>query len=497
MSGAGGGPCAQPARADVPRMIEDPAGRGVKLYAGPNSGAEPEVLDRLMAVSRLPWVAEPVVALPDLHWKDRLETPSSTAIATHSDIVLSFSSPSQNCGMNLLATPLMEADLTSAFLDRLMDHLREEIPRRRRKPALSRSEVIDFCRKGAPAAARRFGLDPGMCAAIEHGGNALAGEEPSSVELAAAVDERSLEMGRFSFAYIGGGNHFLELQVVSEVIDKGLCRALGLEPGRVVAMFHTGSERLGHDLGRLYAWRRKTDPKRRRKLFWRKVSLHMMRDVRGLGDLRRRWDYHFRKQDYVAVPAESREGKKLILSLKVAANYGYANRTAVTALIQAALRRATGSRDLSLGILADLSHNTIQQERIDGKDLWVHRHNAARAVGPSAMPADHPYREIGQPIMVPGTNRTSSFVVVGRNGAAASLYSVDHGAGRTVERFEAAGLLSPRPGSVTRKYSYDSPSPEILPHLSDEAIEEVMSVAGAAGIARAAARLRPVAVLKA
>jgi len=481
----------------VPHHVETKHGRGVRVFAGPHSGPEPSVLQRLMWVSSLPWVAEPVVALPDLHWKDRLETPSSTAVATRSDIVLSFSSPSQNCGMNLLTTPIDASDVTDAFLDRLMGGLRDTVPRRRRNAAVTRDEVIAFCIGGAPAAAPRYDVDPSLCRVMEAGGNMLAGHEPSREQFHAAVDNRSVDMGRYSFAYIGGGNHFLELQVVSEVIDPAACRVMGLSEGQLVVMFHTGSERLGHDLGRLYSWRRKTDPRRRRKLFWRKVGLHLMRDVRSLADVKRRWAYHFRRQDYVAVPGDSREGERLRLTLDVAANYGYANRVAVTGLIQHAFRRATGEQKLALGIVADLSHNTIHRERIGGRDLWVHRHNAARTVGPSGLPEDHPYRAIGQPVMIPGTNRTSSFVVVGSDGAVASLNSVDHGAGRTVDRFEAAGLLSPRPERHTRRYTYKTPSPEILPHLSDEGIEEVISVASAADVAHPAARLRPVAVLKA
>ncbi len=479
------------------RLVEDPLGRGVRVYSGARTSPDPEALQQLLTVSRLPWVAEPVIALPDLHWKKRLEIPSSTAVATHSDIVLSFSSPSQNCGMNLLSTPLRKEDLSDRLLDSLMDRLREEIPRSRRRPTLDREEVIAYCRGGAPAVARRYDLNPVLCRTMEAGGNVLAREEPTLEELDSSMDRKSLEAGRYSFAFIGGGNHFLELQVVEDLLDVRCCRAMGLEKGQVVAMFHTGSERLGHDLGRLYSWRRKTDPRRRRKLFRRKVALHLMRNVRSLSDLHARWRYHFRRQDYVGVPAGSPDGQRLLLTLKVAANYGYANRMAVTALIQRAFRLATGSRSLDLGLVADLSHNTIREEKVGGRLLWIHRHNAARVIGPSGLPEDHPYREVGQPVMVPGTNRTSSYVLAGRDGAEGSLYSVDHGAGRTVERFEEAGLLRPMSGMATRKYTYQSSVPETLPHLSDEAIEEVMSVAEAAGLARRAARLRPVAVLKA
>src|SRR5207247_2217715 len=124
----------------------------------------------------------------------------------------------------------------------------------------------------------------------------------------------------------------------------------------LIVMFHTGSERLGHDLGRLYSWRRKTDPKRRRNLFLRKVALHLLKDVRGPADLRRRWGYHFKRQDFVAIPVDSPEGARLRLTLKVAANYGYANRAAVAGQIQRALRRVTGEPSLAVTLLADLSH---------------------------------------------------------------------------------------------------------------------------------------------
>src|SRR5262249_29714488 len=161
-----------------------------------------------------------------------------------------------------------------------------------------------------------------------------------------------------------------------EILEPRACEAMGLSAGQVVAMFHTGSERLGHDLGRLYSWRRKTEPSRRRKLFWGKGRLHTMKDLRGVGGIRKRWGYHFARRDHIAVPADSRDGRRLRLSLRVAANYGYANRIAVTGLIQEALRRTFG-RETSLSLVADLSHNTILRERIGGKDLWVHRHNAA------------------------------------------------------------------------------------------------------------------------
>ena len=127
----------------------------------------------------------------------------------------------------------------------------------------------------------------------------------------------------------------------------------------------------------------------------------------------------------------------------------------------------------------------------------MHRHNAVRAPGPRALGDDHPYKSIGQPAMIPGTNRTSSFMVVGRDNTGSSLYAVDHGAGQTVRRFTRAGHLSSRQDHVTRKYTYRAVNPEILEHLADDAVEEVIATVSQGGLAAPVARMRPVAVLKA
>jgi len=467
------------------------------LFSGEKAHCEVAAVERLHAVARLPYVERPVVALADLHWKERLETPSSTATATRSDIVLSLSSPSQNCGMTLLRTPLgvEEAD-NELFLKKLMDSLRAEIPRSRSEPILTREEALRMFMGGAPEAALQYGLDPEIIAGVEEGGSLFSPGEADREPVLDALDDECLERGRSSFAFIGGGNHFLEVQAVEELIDAPACEALGLRAGQIVVMYHTGSERLGHDLGRLYAVRMKTSRSRRRKYFFRKIPLHLLRGVRGPGQMARRWKYHFSGDPYVPVPADSPDGRRLQISLKGAGNYGYANRVAVLDLILRAVRRATGRRESGFRVISDLSHNVIARERIAGEELWVHRHNSVRLRPPSDWPQGSLYRSIGQPAMLPGTNRSSSFVVLSREGAAGSLHSADHGAGRTVDRFLEEGLSRARPSGRTLKFTYASPSPELLSHVTDEGIDEVVSVLRRAEIAVAAARLRPLAVLK-
>lgn len=479
----------------LPRIVE--GGAGVRLFTGKLTAPDAETLERLRAVAAIPGVAAPVVALADLHWKESLETPSSTATATTSEIVMSFSSPSQNCGMTLVRTPLrVEEAGDSGFLARFMTAVREEIPRTRRDPFVTREEALRLVMGGAVEAAAHYDLDPGMLSGIEERGSLFADGEADRKAVLEALDAECLERGRYSFAYIGGGNHFLEVQAVEEVLDAAAADAFGIEPGRIVVMYHTGSERLGHDLGRLYAVRWKTSKSRRRKYFFRKIPLHLMRGVRSPNDVARRWRYHFSRRVYIPVPADSAEGRKLLVSLKAAGNFGYANRAAVLYLMLRALRTATGRPENGCRVVADLSHNVIAQERIDGRDLWVHRHNAVRLRPPSDWPEGSPYRKLGQPTMLPGTNRTSSYLLVSREGAAATLHSADHGAGRTVDRFVEAGFSRAREGRRTLKFLYTSAVPEVLTHVTDEGVEEVVSILKAADVAVPAFRMRPLAVLK-
>jgi len=471
--------------------------QSIRLFTGEKTAPDAPTMKRLEQVAALPYVAAPVVGLGDLHWKPGLETPSSTATATENDIVLSFSSPSMNCGMTLVSTPLgLEEAAGNGDLARIMTAIREEIPRSRHEPIVSRDEAFRFAIGGARAVSERFGIDPKYLAGVEQGGSLFAEGEVDSGAVRDALDEKTLEHGRSSFAYVGGGNHFVEIQVVEEVLEPQAASALGLQAGRIVIMYHTGSERFGHDLGRLYASRIKTSSNRRRKYFFRKIPLHLGRGVRGPGDLVRRWRYHFARKDYIPVPADSVEGRRLLISLKAAGNYGYANRAAVLDLLRRALARATNRPNPELFVLADLSHNVIERETIGGKDLWVHRHNAVRLPPPSYWPEGSLKRRIGTLSMLPGTNRTSSYLIASREGAAATLNSADHGAGRTVDRFEEMRLSRPRPDRKTLMFTYRSAIPEILTHVTDEGVDEIVRLLGISNIAAPIVRLRPLAVLK-
>jgi RNA-splicing ligase RtcB len=183
-----------------------------------------------------------------------------------------------------------------------------------------------------------------------------------------------------------------------------------------------------------------------------------------------------------------------MLSNLMAMNYGFAFRLAAYAILTQLAEEAFGSAGPRL--VVDSPHNTIYEEELDGEQAIVHRHNAARAFPASKM-ADHPvFGKTGQPLLVPGTDRTSAYLCVAAEGAHRSLYSVSHGTGSNVESFAERGLSGPDPERrVSLSFDYKGSGPRDVEHLDDRGIDDALSVLTANDIVRPVARLRPFAVL--
>jgi RNA-splicing ligase RtcB len=147
-------------------------------------------------------------------------------------------------------------------------------------------------------------------------------------------------------------------------------------------------------------------------------------------------------------------------------------------------------------LVVDSPHNSVYEEEVDGRMAFVHRHNACRAY-PAEMMAGHPaFAETGQPILLPGTNRTSSYLCVPASGADRSLYSACHGSGSIIKSFVESGRSGPDPlGRSTMKYRYDDGMPAEVPHLDDLGVAEALGILVGNGIVRPVARMRPFAVL--
>jgi RNA-splicing ligase RtcB len=223
-----------------------------------------------------------------------------------------------------------------------------------------------------------------------------------------------------------------------------------------------------------------------------KPLYHLARS-RSLAQLRSRAGLYF-AGGALPIERDSVEGERLMLATVMAMNYGFAFRLATFATLDAQARRSLGATGARL--VVDSPHNTIYEEPIGGRRAIVHRHNAARAYPASRM-AHHPvFGRIGQPVLLPGTSRTSSYLCVAGAGAERSLYSASHGAGTTVDEFARTGRSADDPrGRSTLRFRYAQREPVAVPQLDDRGVDAALRILQDDDVLRPVARMRPLAVL--
>jgi RNA-splicing ligase RtcB len=436
-------------------------------------------------------LAAPSVALPDFHFKGDKEMPSSIAVATRETIRSTLTSCSLNCGMSLLALDIARPDATAIadFYDRVRERLPYPPTYRR---VLTSEEVVRCATQGAEFAIDKFGLDAAALSGIEEGGrlevDSYGGVERIRRELPWLVKQLS----RIRFGTIGPSNHFIELQQVEAVLDPEAARMLGVEVGQVTLQYHGGGGTLPGQLGVMFGARKRYTRPLRFQMAFQKPLYHLAR-ARSVRELRSRASLYFAGG---AQPVErgSVEGERLTLANVMAMNYGFAFRLAVYASLNPLLRRSFGAVDCRL--VVDSPHNSIYEEEIDGETAVVHRHNAARAYPASRMGRHPIFGKIGQPLLLPGTNRTSSYLCVAGEGAQSSLYSASHGAGSNIKDFVERGLSRPDPlHRTTLRFDYTGGGATPVPQLDDRGVDEALAILRGHDIVRPVARLRPFAVL--
>jgi tRNA-splicing ligase RtcB len=395
-----------------------------------------------------------------------------------------------NCGMRLMLTPLAADELP---VRAVADAIRRELPlgegKRNQRLALSGSQLVQVLERGVSgladvaAKSRELAavLDPERIAAdlprIEDRGTLDGGS--------GAVSARARERGAAQLGTLGGGNHFVEIQRVDQVGDEAAARALGLRQGQAVVMIHSGSRGLGHQV----------------------ADEHM----RVASSAAKRLGLFAPNRQLAYVPADSEPGRDYLDAMRCAANFAFANRQAIAALVREAVARALG-RPLALPLVYDVSHNIAKLETHAGRALHVHRKGATRAFPASRMRGTD-LAGLGQPVLIPGSMGTASYVLLGAESAAESLFSVNHGAGRTMSRTAAAGKIRRRDGKVLREglitdrrfaetmrgvYLLCEDRRSIKEEAPDayKDIDLVVETVVGAGLARTVARLVPLAVLK-
>lgn len=468
----------------------DKATGGLTVFDSPAVPADPDLMDRLRSGTTGVDLAAPPVVLPDFCHKDKSEMPSSIAVATRGSIRPTLTDAALNCGMALAVLDVDKPDreAITAFYRRIQERFPDP-------PSwsfeLSRNEVLRAAVEGADFAADRFGIDRADLDRVEEMGRLPVEDYGGARAARKELPWVCTQLARLRFGSIGPSTHFLELQQVDEVFEPEIADRLGLHQGQTTIQLHNGGGVLTGQIGEMYARRKAASRLLRAEMAITKPVAHL-RGLTGLEQARQRYSRYF-ELGCPSIPIDGDEGRRVMLAQRLSMNYGFAYRLATYAALRGFARKAFGA---SLRLVVDSPHNSIYEEEVDGASAFVHRHNAARA-WPAEMMAGHPaFAETGQPLLVPGTNRTSSFVCVPATHVGRSLHSACHGTGSIIKAFEQDGRSGRDPlGRHTLRYQYDGKAPRSVPQLDDRGVDEAVGILVRNGLVRPVVRLRPFAVL--
>jgi tRNA-splicing ligase RtcB (3'-phosphate/5'-hydroxy nucleic acid ligase) len=433
---------------------------------------------RLHSIARLADLSGPVVCLPDIHVKRGMEAPSSLATAFDRAIVPGLSSCSLNCGMGAVAANITRQDLTPARLREFFRSFRDSA--RATDWDLSSDEVVEVSRRGFPAVAAKYGFDERSTDRVENGGRLGEPLERKTVEdLLDGAPTRLLKRWQVRLGLSIGGNHFVEFQEVTQVHDSRVASQWGLSEGRILVMYHGGGGPLAGFMGRYFGNRTKDELAKRARLFVKKVRYHFGEpgSVRGLPTRIK----YFSPRAFVRHAVDTIEGHRLLASINVGMNYGYAYRLAIASRIARGLQATFGGSDAP-DLVYDLSHNSIQRQQIRGRESWIHRHNANRI-------------DSGAPLFLPGMYNSTSYVAIGAESADRFLCSAPHGLGELVSRDERDGT-STRLSDQTLRVDGTSDEFAAIPHIHSPRMLTAVERLEAEGLLRRVVELKPIAVLK-
>ncbi len=436
-------------------------------------------LDQLVNTATLPGAVKYALAMPDIH--QGYGFPIGGVVATElPDGIISPGGVGYdiNCGVRLLGTFLDEEDV-APYLDELASQIQRTCPHGVGKGGeirLKRNELISLLEQGG-----EWALKNGFATAmdLEHTeeNGRIAGADASK------VSDRALKRGLGQIGTLGAGNHFIEVDVVEEIFFEEAARQMGLFPGQIVVQIHCGSRGFGHQVCSDY--------------------------VRSFQPVVHKYGIELPDRELVCAPLSSPEGQDYLAAMSAAANYAFVNRQVLTHLIRQCFEVTLAGKvkNFYLYQIYDIAHNMakIEEHHLDGRPitLCVHRKGATRAFGPGSPVLPAKYREVGQPVLVPGSMGTASWVLVGtEKSMAQSFGSTCHGAGRTMSRTKAKKTVY---GSDLRK-QLEAQGIRVrassMRGLAEEApiaykdVDRVVEVVHGAGIAKKVARIVPVAVIK-
>jgi len=433
-------------------------------------------LEQLVNISTLPGIQKYTLAMPDMHEGYASCIGGVAAISTFDGVI----SPGVcgydiNCGMKLLKSEYSETEI-KPHLDKLATEIQKEVPSglgKGRQIKLSIGEIDKILEGGVPYLVEKGYGEKEDIENCEANGRLDWAD-------ATAVSNYAKNRGRDQVGTLGSGNHFLELQKVVEIFNEKVADVFGLFKDQIVIMIHCGSRGLGHQVCTDY--------------------------LRTMIPAMQRYKIKVPDREFACVPFNSPEGQRYFSAMASAANYAWANRQMIAHFIRKAWKDVLGEKASPLVALYDVAHNIIKKETylINGKEteVAVHRKGATRAFPPGHSEIPEKYREVGQPVLIPGSMGTASYVLVGTKEGEEAFFSTCHGAGRTMSRHEAMRRASGQEvvnrleskGIIVKCWSERGIAEEAPQAYKN--IEDVVEVVHNAGLSKKVAKLIPLAVIK-
>jgi len=441
---------------------------------------EEQTPEQVANVAFLPGIVGYSFAMPDIHWGYGFPIGGVAAMDIKDGVI----SPGGvgydiNCGVRLLRTSLSEAEVRPR-INQLINELFHSVPSglgSEGKIKVSQKEINQLMVEGARWAVKR-GLGSEEDLDVTEEGGCLSGADPGK------ISDKAAKRGMPQAGTLGSGNHFLEIQVVKEIFDPNIANIMGItEIGQILVLIHTGSRGFGHQ-----------------------VCTDHLRVMEGAVS---KYGIKLPDRQLACAPIESSEGQDYLAAMACAANYAWANRQCIAHWVRESLSKVFGKSPEKLGMkqIYDVAHNIakIEEHVIDGRKLkvCVHRKGATRAFPAGHKDTPGRYKEVGQPVLVPGDMGRCSFIAVGTQKAMdESFGSTCHGAGRVLSRGAAKRSVKGR--DVVRELESRGITVKAgsIPSLAEEAsqaykdINEVIDVVHRAGISRKVAMAVPMGVIK-
>ena len=440
---------------------------------------EKGAVDQVANVACLPGIQKFSIGLPDIHFGYGFSIGGVGAFSSRNGII----SPGGvgfdiNCGVRLLRTNLTPEEVKPRIKE-LIDMLFRNVPSgvgSKGKIRLREGEINDVLENGAKWAVENgFGWDSDLEYLEEQGGMEDADFSK--------VSDKAKKRGIPQLGSLGSGNHFLEVQKVEEIFDPEAAQAFGLEKGQVTVLIHSGSRGCGHQVCSDY--------------------------LRTMDKTAKRYHINIPDRQLACAPVDSEEAQDYFKAMAAAANYAWTNRQMILHWVRESFEQVfrEDAENLGLNVVYDVAHNIAKKEthNIKGRDteVYVHRKGATRAFGPGRKELPSDYQKIGQPVLIPGTMGTASYILHGTEIAMEETFgSTAHGAGRKMSRAgakrnfrgEEVKKLLESQGIVIRANS--------MPIVAEEApgaykdVNQVVQTAHNAGISYLVGKMVPLGVAK-